>query len=53
MNFIHNERVKLDETCIDAKGCFQANLSNVMNILLRLTSKLHKTLHTAYIHYDY
>ena len=45
MNFIQNEHVKLDKTCIDTQGCFKANLSNVMDILGRLTSKLHEIWH--------
>ena len=43
MSFIQNKHVKLDETCIDKQGHFKACLSNIMYILGRLTSKLHKT----------
>ena len=43
MNFLHNELVKPDKTCIDTQGCFKLTLSNVMDILGRLTSKLHET----------
>ena len=52
INFIQNKHVKLDKTCLDTQGCFKANLSNVMDIVGRLTSKLHETCHTAYIHYN-
>ena len=43
MIFIKNEHVKLDETYIDTQGYFKAHLSNVMDVLGRLTSKFHKT----------
>ena len=43
MNFNQNEHVKLDKTCLDRNGHFKANLSNVMDVLGRLTFKLHKT----------
>ena len=43
MNFIRNEHVKLDETCLDTQGNFKAHLSNIMYVLGRLTSKLHET----------
>ena len=43
MNFIQKEHVKLDETCIDARGRLKANLPNVMNVVGHLTSKLNKT----------
>ena len=33
-------------------GRFKANLSNVMDILGRLTSKFHETIHIAYKHYN-
>ena len=52
MNFIQNEHVKLDETCLDTQGLFKENLSNIMDVLGRLTSKLHETQHTAYICYN-
>ena len=42
MSFIQKEHVKLDETCLDTQSRFKANLSNVMNVLGRLTSKLHE-----------
>ena len=43
INFIQNEQVKLDKTCKDTKGHFKSNLSNVMDVLGRLTSKLNET----------
>ena len=43
INFIQNKHVKLDETCIETQGRFKANLSNVMDVLGCLTSKLHET----------
>ena len=52
MSFIQNEHVKLDNTYIDTQGRFKANLSNIMDVLGRLTYKLHETLHTTYIHYN-
>lgn len=52
MYFNQNDHVKLDKTYIDTQGCFKENLTNVIDILERLTSKLHKTLHTFYIHYN-
>ena len=42
-SFIQKEHVKLDETYIDSQGHFKANLSNVMGVLGRLTSKIHET----------
>ena len=42
MDFIQNKHVKHDETCIDTQGHFKAHLSNVMDVLGRLTSKLDK-----------
>ena len=42
-SFIKNEHVKLDKTYIDTQGHFKTNLSNVMNVLGSLTSKLHET----------
>ena len=53
MSFIKNEHVNLYETYIDSQGRFKANLSKVMDVLGRLTSKLLETLHTAYILYYY
>lgn len=44
MGIIKNEHVKLYETYIDMHGCFKASLLNVMDVVERLTSKLHKTL---------
>ena len=41
--FIMNEHVKPDKTCIDTQGHFKVNLSNVMDVLRRLISKLQKT----------
>ena len=43
MNFIQNEHVKLNKTCIDTQGRFKANLLNVMDVLGRLTFKFHET----------
>ena len=43
MNFNQNEHVKLDKTCLDTQGNFNAHLSNVMDVLECLTSELHKT----------
>ena len=48
INVIQNEHVKLDETCLDTRGHFQARLSNIMDVLGRLTSKLNETRHTNY-----
>ena len=48
INFIQNKHVKLNETCEETQGRFNAKDSNVMDVLGRLTSKLHKTSHTAY-----
>ena len=42
MCFIHNEYVKLNKTYIDIQGGFYANLSNVIDVLGHLTSKLHE-----------
>ena len=47
MNFIQNEHVKLNETGIDTQGRFKRKLSNVIDVLGRLTSKLQETLHTV------
>lgn len=52
MNLIQTEHVKLDETCQDPQGHFKENLSNVMDVLGCLTSKLHEFLRTAYKHYN-
>ena len=38
MNLIQNEHIKLDETFLDTEGHFKATLSNVMDVLGRLTS---------------
>ena len=43
INFILNKHVKLDETYIDTQGHFKANLSNIMDVLGLLTSKLYET----------
>ena len=40
MNLIQ-KRVILEETCIDRQGRFKEKLSNVIDVLGRLTSKLH------------
>ena len=42
MSFIQNKHVKLDETYIYTQGHFKENFSNAMDILGRLTSKLHE-----------
>ena len=52
ITFIQNKHVKLNETCLDTQGHFKAHLSNIMNVLGRLTSKLHETQHTAYTCYN-
>ena len=44
INFIQNKHAKLDETHQGTQVHFKANLSNVMEILGRMTSKLHETL---------
>ena len=43
MSLLKNKHVKHDETYIDTQGRFKAIVSNIMDILGRLTSKLHKT----------
>ena len=43
MNFIQKEHVKLNEIYQDTQGHFKANLSNVVDVLGRVTSKLHET----------
>ena len=43
MSFVENKHVKLYETCLDKLGHFKTRLSNVMDVLERLTSKLHET----------
>ena len=48
MNLIQNEHIKLDETHLDVQGHFKAYLSNVLNVLGHLTSKIQETLNTAY-----
>ena len=48
MNFIQNEDVKLDETRLDVQGQLKTYLSNTLDVLGRLTSKIHETLTTAY-----
>ena len=52
MNFVKNEHVKLDETCLDRHGHSEATLSNIMDVLESLTSKLEETRHTSYICYN-
>ena len=52
MNFTQNEHVKLNETCLDTKGHFKATFSNFMDVLGRLTSKLHETQDIDYIRYN-
>ena len=52
VNFIQKKHIKLDETCQDTQGRFKANLSNIMDVFERLTSKLHETQHTAGKHYN-
>ena len=42
VNLIKNEHVKLNETRLDTQGCLKENLSNVMDVLGRLTSQLHE-----------
>ena len=43
MNLIQNEHVKLDETRLDVQGQLKTYLSNVMDVLGHLSSKLHET----------
>ena len=43
MNLAQNKHVKLDEKVLDTQGHFKAHLSNVMDILECLTSKILKT----------
>ena len=50
MIFIQNEHVNFDETCLDTQDNFKEHLSNVMDVLGCLTSKLHKAWQTAYMH---
>ena len=52
MNFIKKEHVKLNEICLDKQCHFKAFISNVMDVLGRFTSNLHKTLHKAYSCYN-
>ena len=52
MSFIQNKHIKLDETCIGTQCCFKENLSNVMDVLGRLTSKLYENLHTSDLHHN-
>ena len=47
MNFIQNEHVKLNETRLDVQGQLNIYLSNTLDILGHLTSKLQETLTTA------
>ena len=51
MNFIKNKHVELDETRLDVQGRLKAHLSNALDVLGRLTSKLHETLTNAYKFY--
>ena len=43
MNFIQNAQVKVDKTCLETQSRSKPNLSNTMDVLGRLTSKLLKT----------
>ena len=52
LNLIQNEQVKLNKTHLDTQGHFMATLSNVVDVLRRLTSKHHENQHTAYIHHN-
>ena len=52
INLIQNEQVKLDEICLDTQGHFKAHLSNFMDVLGHLTSKLHETRNTDYTCYN-
>ena len=51
MNFIQNEYVKLDETFLGVQGRLNAYLSNALDVLGCLTSKLHATSTTNYTYY--
>ena len=42
INFIENEHVRLNETCLDTQGHFKENLLNIMNIPGLLTSKFYR-----------
>ena len=33
MNFIKNENIKLDKTCVETQGHFKATCSNIMDVL--------------------
>ena len=48
INFFLNEHIKLDETSLDVQSRLKAYLSNPLDVLGRLTSKLIETLNTAY-----
>ena len=43
INFIQNEHIKLYKRCLDKRGRYKANTSNIMDVLGSLTSKLHET----------
>ena len=48
MNFIQNEHIKLADSRLNVNGRLKAYLSNALDVLGHLTSKLHETLKTAY-----
>ena len=52
MNFILLEDVKLDETRLDVQGRLKAYLSNALEVLCCLSSKIHETSNTAYKWYN-
>ena len=49
--FILNEHIKLNETSLGTQGHFKVHLSNIMDVLGCLTSKLHETQKTDYTCY--
>lgn len=51
-NFIQNEQAKLDETCLNTEGYVKETLSNIIDVLGRLNSKLHENRYTDYIHHN-
>ena len=48
INFIQNEHVRFNKTFLNIQGRLKAYLSNTLDVLGRLTSKLIETLTTAY-----
>ena len=48
LNFIQKEHVKFNETCLNVQGRLKTYLSNTLDVLGHLTSKLHENLTTSY-----